>query len=149
MYIMKKLAFVLTLGVALFSCSEEDPEIIDSSMPQGDFAVSASGNFVAQNDTGSSGMVETGVDSEGTSFVHFADDFETVLATGTVTVFLSTSSEASFDPGSGNPDVMLIGNVSMNGEQYFRLNEAPAAKYTHVILWCASAGIPFGYAEIQ
>ena len=146
---MKKLALAFVLGAFLMACGEDETITIDSSMPQGEFTVSESGSFMAQNDTGSKGMVQVGSDAEGTSFVKFGSDFETVLATGTVAVFLSTSNEAMFDPGNGNPDVALIGNVSSNGEQYFKLDAAPAAKFTHVILWCASAGIPFGYAEIQ
>lgn len=108
---------------------------------------------MAQNDTGSKGMVQVGSDSEGTNFIKFGSDFETVLATGTVTVFLSTSNdeldEGVFNPGAGNQDVQLIGIVNQNGEQYFKLDAPVNSKFSYVILWCASAGIPFGYAEIQ
>lgn len=145
----------MVLGAALFACGEDETETItvDSSMPQGEFTVAESGSIVAQSDTGSKGMVQVGTDEEGADFVKFGSDFETVLATGTVTVFLSTTNdeldEGVFDPGTGNTEVQLIGFVQANGEQYFKLSEAPAAKFDNVILWCASAGIPFGYAEIQ
>ena len=149
---MKKLAFAFILGAAVFACGEEETTIIDSSMPQGTFSVSAIGTIVEQNDTGSAGTVEVGTDSEGTSFLKFDDDFMTNLGTGTVTVFLSTTSDdlkEVFSPGTGNTEVILVGVVSQNGEQYFKLASSVASKYDNVVLWCASAGIPFGYAEIQ
>ncbi|MBK8389500.1 MAG: hypothetical protein IPL23_09615 [Saprospiraceae bacterium] len=76
-------------------------------------------------------------------------DFTTVLATGTVSVYLSTSATFKADPGKGNPDLKLIGIISKNGEQYFKMTTAPEAKFTHLILWCGSANVPFGYAMLQ
>jgi len=139
-------------GVLLVSCGGEDdpdPVVIDSSMPQGTYTAAISGTFVEQNDTGSAGTAELGVDSEGTQFLHFGTDFTTNLGTGTVTLYLSTSETYKADPGNGNPDLFLIGAVKSNGEQYFKLDPAAASKFTYVILWCGSANIPFGYAELQ
>ncbi len=142
------------MAVLLFfttSCGEDEPEIqeIDTSMPSGSFTADISGTFVAQNDTGSKGMAELGTDEDGTQFLHFGSDFETVLATGTVTIYLSTSDTFTADPGNGNPDLFLVGVVKANGEQYFKLDPGAASKFDNVILWCGSASIPFGYAALQ
>ena len=79
----------------------------------------------------------------------FGSNFTTNLATGTVVVYLSTSDTYTADPGSGNPDLLLTGYVSENGEHYFRLDPSADAKFTHVILYCASAGVQFGNAPLN
>ncbi len=145
-------AVVIIIG--LLSACNEDPDelIVDSSMPQGTFEADVTGTFVEQNDTGSAGMAALGADTEGTSFLMFGSDFMTNLGTGTVTVFLSKTKEdlnTVFNPGSGNTEVKLVGVVQANGQQYYKLNKKPSTEFKYVILWCASAGIPFGYAELQ
>ena len=148
------LAFaLLATSVAFTACDDDDDEAttitIDSSQPQGDFTVSRSGDFVAENGTPTMGTASLGTDSDGTNFLQFSDDFTTQLATGTVTVYLSTSETFTPDPMNGNPDLELVGSIRDNGEQNFRLESAPASTFTHVILWCASANIPFGNAELN
>ena len=73
----------------------------------------------------------------------------TELGTGTATVYLSTSATYKADPGKGNPDLKLLGIVAKNGEQYFKLSAAPESKFTHVIIWCGSASIPFGNTPLN
>ena len=145
----KKLGFIL-LTIAAVACSKDEKEVvIDSSMPQDGFNVEKTGTIVAESDTGSKGTIDLGVDGKGTNFIHFGSDFETVLATGTLTLFLSTSDTYTADPMKGNPDLMQIGPVLANGEQYFKINGDVPAKFGYVILWCESAQIPFGYAELK
>lgn len=141
--------FLFALAMVISSCSKEEIVTVDSSLPNGTFTVSKTGNISSQNDTGSKGKVELGKDASGTNFVKLGSDFTTVLATGTVSVYLSTSAAFKADPGNGNPDLKLIGFISKNGEQYFKLSSTPESKFTHFILWCGSANIPFGYAQIQ
>ncbi|WP_291961199.1 hypothetical protein [Maribacter sp.] len=141
------------------SCSDDDGEVVtvtetetvevDSSLPVGDLMVNLSGNLVAESGTPTQGLVELGVDADDTNFVRFADDFTTELGTGTVGIFLSTSEVFTADPANGNPDLMLIGNVADNGEMFIKLDAAPDAKYTHIILWCATANIPFGNVALN
>ena len=152
---MKNLFFITLLLFAFTltttSCDDDAAvieTIIDSSRPTGDLTVTRAGDIVAQNDTGSQGEVQVGTDDAGVNFLRFGDDFQTVLATGTVTVYFSTSQEFNADPGNGNPDLKLVGAAQSNGEQLYRLENSVDAKFTHVILWCASANIPFGYAEL-
>ena len=150
LFFLTLLLFSFTLTTT--SCDDEAEVIetvIDSSRPVGDLTVNRAGDIVAQNDTNSQGRVEYGIDDAGTNFVRLGEDFQTVLATGTVTVYLSTSEEFVADPGNGNPDLQLIGAAQRNGEQFYRLDAAIDSKFTHLILWCASANIPFGYAALD
>ena len=148
----KSILFILLTATAAFilpSCTKDVEVIVDSSLPQGAFSSSKTGSIVSQNDTNSKGAVNVGTDSKGTNFVKLGSDFSTVLATGTVTVYLSTSMVFVADPGNGNPNLKLIGTVAKNGEQYLKLASAPDAKFTHLILWCGSANVPFGYASLK
>ncbi|MEL7339673.1 MAG: DM13 domain-containing protein [Bacteroidota bacterium] len=146
-----KLSVILSFAVVLMTLVACQPEevIIDQSLPQGTFAAAKTGTITEQNGTGSTGVVELGTDSESTQFLRFGDDFVTNLATGTVTVYLSTSDEFVADPMNGNPDLFLVGAVKSNGENFFKIAPQADSKFTHVILWCGSANIPFGFAALQ
>ncbi|MCC6461203.1 MAG: DM13 domain-containing protein [Saprospiraceae bacterium] len=142
--------FILAGSAAFFTaCSKETEVIVDSSQPQGTFSVAKSGTFVEQNATGSKGTTQLGTDGKGAQFLKFGSDFGTSFATGTVTVYLSTSMTFTPDPANGNPALRLVGPVNKAGENYFLLDPVADTKFTHVILWCASANVPFGYARLQ
>jgi hypothetical protein len=149
---MKNLFLILLITPLLFTACEDETEtmIVDPTQPQGEFEVSRSGSFVDQNDAGSTGNAELGTDSEDQEFLRFNDSFNTAIGTGTVTVYLSTSETFTADPMNGNPDLLLIGPVRNQGENFFEIPEGEStSKYTHVILWCNSVSIPFGYAELN
>ncbi|NJL75872.1 MAG: DM13 domain-containing protein [Saprospiraceae bacterium] len=144
------LAMFLVISFSTVACDEDDEaQVIDSSLPSGNFSVQRTGVFTAQNGTPTAGRAELGTDGSNTTFLRFGTDFTTQLATGTVTVYLSTSQNFVADPGNGNPNLKLIGIVNKNGETFFRLDSAIESKFTHVILWCGSANIPFGFAPLQ
>lgn len=147
--IFSPLFLLVVLAVFFTACTKETEVIVDSSQPQGAFSVSKTGTFVEQNATGSKGTAQLGTDEKGIQFLKFGSDFGTSFATGTVTVYLSTTMTFTPDPGNGNPALRLVGPVAKAGENYFRLDPVAASKYTHVILWCASANVPFGYAPLQ
>ncbi|MDX1907118.1 MAG: DM13 domain-containing protein [Bacteroidia bacterium] len=145
---MKYVWMMSLVALVMFSaCTEE--VIIDSSLPQGTFSVARSGSFVEQNSTGSTGMAQLGTDEDGVQFVKFGTSFSTNFATGTVTVYLSKSQTYMADPANGNPSLRLVGITQKGGEQYFKVDPAVGSEFTHVILWCASAGVPFGYAPLN
>ncbi len=150
---MKKLKFAcLSLGVVLLmgvtSCKKAiEPE--NNSEPNGTFTATTTGTFTDQNDAGSAGTVSLGTDEEGFQFVEFGSDFTTNTATGTVTIYLSTSDTFTADPGNGNPDLFLVGGIKEGGAQYLKVDPTAASKYNHVILWCGSASVPFGYAPLN
>ncbi|MDZ4680155.1 MAG: hypothetical protein SH848_18305 [Saprospiraceae bacterium] len=142
--------FLAATTLLFTACEKETEEIlVDSNLPQGMLTISKSGSIIEQNATGSKGAVQLGTDTEGVQFVKFGTDFQTVLATGTVTVYLSTSKDYVADPANGNPNLRLIGIVQKNGEQYFKLDPNADARFTHLILWCGSATIPFGFASLN
>lgn len=147
---MKKVILFLFV-IILAACTEEgDPVIIDSALPNGTLTVQRSGTFTDQNGAGSMGMASIGPDSQGTVFLAFNSAFRTALATGTVTVYLSTSDSFTPDPANGNPNLLLVGPVRNPGENFFRIpSGTDLGKYSHVILWCGSVGIPFGNAKLQ
>ncbi|WKN42702.1 DM13 domain-containing protein [Tunicatimonas pelagia] len=145
-------AFMIVGMLAMVSCEDDTEtvtETIDSSVPTGDLMVQRQGTFVDQNNKSTAGMVQVGTDQDGESFLRFGNDFTTDLATGTVTIYFSTSDELIRDAGAGNPNVKLVGAVQGTGEDFFKLSSAPENRFTHVILWCESVGIPFGNAQLQ
>lgn len=149
---MKKvflLFYVAFLG--LVSCSDDsDPVTIDPTRPTGSLSVQRSGSFIDQNNAGSMGTASLGVDTQGKEFLSFSTNFNTALATGTVTVYLSTSATFTPDPANGNPNLLVLGPVRSSGENFFAIpTGSSTAKYTHVILWCGSVGVPFGNARLQ
>lgn len=149
---MKK-AFILfyVAFLGLVSCADDnDPITIDPTHPTGALNVARSGSFTDQNAAGSMGVAGLGTDTQGKEFLQFSSNFNTALATGTVTVYLSTSATFMADPGNGNPNLLVLGPVRMAGENFFAIpTGASTAKYTHVLLWCGSVGIPFGNARLQ
>jgi hypothetical protein len=144
---MSRIFVFAVLSLAFAACTEE--VVIDPTQPQGSFSVSRSGSFVAQNGTNSAGMAELGSDEDNTQFVRFSSSFTTNFATGTVTVYLSKGQTFMADPANGNPSLRLLGVTRAGGEQYFKVEPAANAEFTHVILWCASANVPFGYAPLN
>jgi hypothetical protein len=145
-------ALILAIGLVTFtSCKKDDPVTItvDSSQPQGTFAASKTGTIVAQSGTPSKGTITYGVDSKNVAFVKFGSDFVTELGTGTVSVYMSTSETFKADPAKGNPDLKLVGPITKNGENYIKIEPALNSKFTHLILWCGTAGVPFGNAKLQ
>jgi len=144
---------LLFSALALFitSCADDemDTMIIDSSQPMGSLSVDRSGSLVAENGTPTSGTVELGTDEDGTTFVRLGSNFTTDLGTGTLSLYFSTSDTFMADPMNGNPDLILVGIVTRNGEQFFKLDATIPGEFTHVILWCNSASIPFGNAQLQ
>jgi hypothetical protein len=150
---LKTIVFSALLATTpmFFTACEKDAEeiLVDTSIPQGAFTASKTGSIVEQNMTASKGTIKLGTDTKNVQFVQFGADFQTVLATGTVSVYLSTSKDFVADPGNGNPNLRLIGIAQKNGEQYFKLDPKADAKFTHLILWCGSAGVPFGYAALN
>ena len=146
----KTLLFSLMLAlVAFVSCTKTETVTVDSSKPNGTFTPKLSGALVAQNGTPTAGTASLGTDGQSSNWVKLGSDFKTELGTGTATLYLSTSATYKASPGTGNPDLKLVGVIPKNGEQYFKLSAAPEAKFTYIIVWCGSASIPFGNAMLK
>ncbi|MFK8056167.1 MAG: DM13 domain-containing protein [Saprospiraceae bacterium] len=145
------LPLVMFLAVFTFSnCDDDDTTLmtIDSSLPS-NFTADRTGSLTAENSTPTTGSVELGMDEDNRTFLRLGSDFTTEQATGTVTVYLSTSEVFTPSPMTGNPDLILVGALNTNGAQDFEISQTVPATFTHVILWCATANIPFGNALLQ
>jgi Electron transfer DM13 len=141
---------LLAFALITTSCSKDDETLtIDSASPSGTFTPERSGSLTAESGTPTAGTVELGKDEDNVNFLHFGSNFITELATGTVSIYMSTSAVFTASPGTGNPDLKLVGNISKNGEQYHKLSESVPSNFTHVILWCNTAGVPFGNARLN
>lgn len=146
----KALLFSLMFALgAMVSCTKTETVTVDSSVPSGAFTSKLAGALTAQNGTPTAGTASVGTDGQSTNWVKLGSDFKTELGTGTATLYLSTSATYKASPGTGNPDLKLVGVIAKNGEQYFKLSSAPESKFTHVIVWCGSAAIPFGNAMLK
>jgi hypothetical protein len=149
---MKKSLFLFYVAfLGLIACSDDtDPVVVDPTIPSGALTVQRMGAFTDQNGAGSTGSASLGVDTKGKEFVAFNQAFNTALATGTVTVYLSTSATFTPDPANGNPNLLVLGPVRKSGENFFAIPAGSnTSKFTHVILWCGSVGVPFGNARLQ
>ena len=141
---------LLFLGAALAfaACTKTETTTVDSAKPT-NFTKQRAGTFVAQSGTPTAGAAEIGKDAAGAQWVRLGSDFKTELGTGTATVYLSKSMDYVADPGNGNPSLRLVGIVGANGEMFYKVSTAVGADFTHVIIWCGSASVPFGYAKLQ
>ena len=149
MKIMKKnyLFIALLFVIGLSSCKEEavtpTTTPTTSDQPVGAFTSQRSGSLVAQSGTPTKGTVQMGTDTKGTPFFKLGTDFKSDYHTGTVTLYASKGAVYAAST------VQLISAVGKDGEQYFKLSAALSSDYTHLIVWCGSAKIPFGNAELK
>lgn len=138
---------LVAISITTVSCSKETETVevaVDTAIPVGAFTVSKMGTLTAENGTPTKGKIEIGTDSQNTTFVHLGSDFTTEQGTGTATVYLSKTATFTASPGTGNPDLKLIGIITKNGEAYYKVNGTIPAGLNYVIIWCGSANIPFG-----
>lgn len=112
----------------------------------GPVSVIKSGTLTPQSSTNTKGMIQIVSNDEGRFFVRLSDDFTTKFSTGTVTVYLSTSENLRL---SSAGSFQLVSIVGKSGEHFFPLPSTPDAKFTHGIIWCGAAAIPFGFAPFE
>lgn len=147
-----KLGISLSLAILLTSCDNGSMKDADQMKPVdeveviGPVTVLKTGTLTPQSSTNTKGMVQVVNNDEGKFFVRLTDDFTTKFSTGTVTVYLSTSDKLQL---SVSGSFQLISIVGKSGEHFFPLTSAPDAKFTHGIIWCGAAAIPFGFAPLN
>lgn len=136
----------------LFASCKKDTETVtvtvDPTAPVGAFSATKNGNLTAQNGTPTTGSIQLGTDTQGSTFLRLGPTFKTELGTGTATVYLSTSATYMANPGAGNPTLKLLGTVAANGERYYKISGTIPSNFTYVIIWCGSANIPFGNGQL-
>ena len=143
-------AFIAFSFLTLISCSDKskgDPMAPDdTSSVIGQVDILKSGTLSSQSSTNTKGMVAIVKDANGKYFVQLSDSFTTKFSTGTVTVYLATSQVLNLTTSSSYQLVAVVGKP---GEQYFSLPGLPDSKFTHAIIWCGAAAIPFGFAMLE
>lgn len=145
-----KTALSAFLFLAIISCSDKndgDPSTPDdNAMVMGQVDVLRSGTLTAQSSTNTVGTVAIVKDKDGKHFVRLSENFTTKFSTGTVTVYLATSQTLNLNNSS---TFQLVSIVGKPGEQFFALPGLPDSKFTHGIIWCGAAAIPFGFAKLE
>lgn len=119
---------------------EDDVQVI------GPFEVIKSGTLSNQSGAGTRGAVHLVKDQGGKYFISLSDNFTTKFSTGTVTVYLSTSLSLRLNE-SGS--FLLLGLANRPGAHFYELEGNLEDKFTHGIIWCGAAGIPFGNALLE
>ena len=139
------IALISIIGLA--SCKKDNTTptatTTTSDQPVGAFTAQRTGSLVAQSGTPTQGTAQLGTDTKGTSFLKLGSNFKSDYHTGTVTLYASKG--ATYAAST----VQLISAVGKDGEQYFKLSAALSSDFTHLIVWCGSAKIPFGNAELK
>lgn len=144
---------LLTLATA---CSKETAATVTpANGPIGATTTLKAGTLKAENGTPTAGTVMTIRDANGDEYLSLGADFKSDFGTGTVAVYLakaagnikSQRTTATGAPnGAGN--VLAIGFVAKNGQQYLKLPAASSA-FSHVIFYCETVEINFGNAPLQ
>ncbi len=146
-------SFMLLAGCDSGSMTDADQmKPVDQMKPADPVAVTGpvtvvkTGSLTAQSSTNTKGMVQVVTNAEGKYFVRLTDEFTTKFSTGTVTVYLSTSDKLQLATSGTFQLVSIVGKA---GEHFFPISGAPDAKFTHGIIWCGAAAIPFGFAPLN
>lgn len=135
--------------LAFSNCQKEDAETPDPAnpgQPTGIFSSARSGIFQEQNGYNAEGTAQLGSDETNVQWLRLAPDFNASLSTGAVTVYLSKNQNLSL----GTSDTFRrLDLVKTAGEHYYKLDPPVGNEFKFAILWCASAGVQFGNAELK
>lgn len=146
---MKNLSLILLMmSIILLSCDNMPDEIPmdDQAMVTGPLEVLRSGTLSNQSGAGTRGSVQLVKDQAGKYFISLSDNFTTKFSTGTVTVYLSTSPSLRLNE---NGSFQLLGSANRPGAHFYELQGNIDEKFTHAIIWCGAAAIPFGNALLE
>lgn len=140
--------FILVSILLLAACREETDEApmnpaVEVSEP---LEVLKSGALSNQSGAGTRGTMRLIKDASNKHFIELSDNFTTKFSTGTVTVYLSTSASLRLNEAGS---FLLLGLANKPGSHFFELAGNPDPKFTHGIIWCGAAGIPFGNAKLD
>ncbi len=144
-----KIIFPFLLLLAFAACKkgeEGSGNPTDPTLPSGAFTAARSGVFQDQNGYNAEGGAELGTDEAGVQWLRFASDFNASLSTGAVTVYLSKNQNLALN-SSGS--FLRVDLVTKPGEHFYKIDPAVGGDFEFAILWCASAGVQFGNAELK
>lgn len=145
----RKLIYLISAFLLIMSACEngtEDVPMDNSVDVTGQLEVIKSGSLSNQSGAGTRGSVQLVKDQAGKFYVSLSENFTTKFSTGTVTVYLSTSSSLRTNEAG---TFQLLGLANRPGAHFYPLAASPDAKFTHGIIWCGAAAIPFGNALLE
>ncbi len=148
--------FVAGMLVAAAACSKDtSATVTPANGPIGTTTTLKKGTLKAENGTPTAGMVSVVRDSNNDEYVAMGSDFKSDFGTGTVAVYLAKTganvkSQRTTSAGAPNGlgNVMAVGFVSKNGQQYLKLPAASSA-FSYVVFYCETVEINFGNAPLQ
>lgn len=148
---MKKLKIIAPfLFLLVFSnCKKEEaatPDPVNSGSPNGLFSSIRSGTFQKQNGYNAEGTAQLGSDEANVQWLRLGPDFNASLSTGAVTVYLSKNQNLSLNTSDTFRRLDLVKTA---GEHFYKLDPAVGSEFKFAILWCASASVQFGNAELK
>jgi hypothetical protein len=145
---LNRLLLLAMLLLIVVACHEEMGEApIDNNVEvNGPLQVLKKGVLTSQSGTGTRGEIQIVKDKDGKYYLSLSENFTTKFSTGTVTVYLSTSASLRL---SENGSFELVGLANMPGTHFYSLSGAPDDKFSHGIIWCGAAAIPFGNALLE
>ncbi len=149
--IVKSFMSLAVISVMLSSCKSDDPTTTFTSDPVGAQTSLKTGTLVNVDGPGTSGTLAIVKDSQASEFVKLNSDFMSGFATGTVVVYLAKTSESikiQRNGGTTATNVKAVGFVNSNGEHYLKL-PSTFEGYPYVILYCETAEVNFGYAQLN
>jgi hypothetical protein len=138
--------------IGLASCSKDDVNT-DTGQNSGmnpDNVVEISkileGKFTGQNGYKAEGTATLGKTSNGDHYIRLQNDFNASFATGSVTMYLSSSANLKL---ADNTTFIKLATINKKGTHDFKLASQPNASFLYVIVWCSPAAIQFGVAEMK
>jgi hypothetical protein len=144
MNILKIVGFFCLL--LTFAACKKEADVTPVPDISASFTAQKSGVFVGQNGYQSSGKVDLGTNEKTESIVRLNSDFQTMIATGSVAIYLSKNKNLTLNDANS---FTKLGDINEVGARDFKLPSAPATDFTFVIAWCAPAGIQFGNAALK
>ncbi|PZV87206.1 hypothetical protein CLV31_10178 [Algoriphagus aquaeductus] len=138
--------FALLMGFAGCDNMGEEMPMNASTEIEGPLEVLKRGTLSNQSGAGTRGTMELLKGPTNKYYIGLSENFTTKFSTGTVTVYLSTSASLRLNE-SGS--FMLLGLANRPGVHFFELPGSLDPKFTHGIIWCGAAGIPFGNTLLE
>ncbi|MCC6461205.1 MAG: DM13 domain-containing protein [Saprospiraceae bacterium] len=140
--------FLFVLSISSCQKDEAPPENnpSDATKPTGTFTAQRMGVFQEQNGYNAAGTAQLGTDDANSQWLRLAPDFTASLSTGAVTVYLSKNQNLSLNSATS---FLRVDLVKTPGEHFYKINPGVGSDFKFAILWCASASVQFGNAELK
>jgi len=147
--LVRPLFYSFFLLLTFSACQKDENTTPAPSGPNlitGAFSATRSGVFQEQNGYQAEGTAQIGIDGANVQWLRLASDFNTTLSTGAVTVYLSQNKSLNLGAAGTFRRLAL---VTVPGEHFYKIDPAVGTDFKFAILWCASASVQFGNAELK